>query len=95
MAQVFKNKIVGEVLEELFFEHEVGDTLVNAGLMSYKAVRDYQLWRQYRSLIPKELEEDNSFYREKGIARKSVMLNFKIKHESMFYRIIAGMERIA
>lgn len=93
MAQISKSKkIVGEVLEELFFKYEVGDKLVKHGLMDYLSIRNYQLWREYRSKIPKELEEDNSFYRAKGEARQQVMKAFRIKSIKTFYNAINLME---
>ncbi len=92
MAQTSNKKIVGEVLEELFFKHDVGDKLVQHGLMDYLSVRNYQLWREYRTLIPKEQEEDKSFYRIKGQARKAVMEAFRIKSKKTFYNAISTME---
>ncbi len=91
MAQTSK-KIVGEVLEELFFKHEVGDKLVKHGLMDYLSVRNYQIWREYRTLIPKEKEEYKSFYGAKGEARVQVMKAFRIKSKKTFYNAINLME---
>lgn len=92
MAAAFKKKTVGEVLEDLFFNHDIGDSLVKHGLMDYTSVRNYQIWTTYRAQIPKEMEEDNSFYRAKGEARKAVMLRFKIKSKKTFYDAIRTME---
>ena len=93
MAQISK-KIVGEVLEDLFFKHEIGDSLVKHGLMDYLCVRNYYMWREYRALIPKELEEDNSFHGEKGEARKKVMQSFRVKSKVTFYKAIKTMESV-
>ena len=49
MAQISK-KLVGEVLEDLFFKHEIGDSLVKHGLMDYLSVINYQMWREYREI---------------------------------------------
>ncbi len=84
-------KIVGEIIEDLLFKHDIGDRLVGCGVMSHLIIRDYQIWRQYRTLIPKELQEDIE-KKNKGSVVKKIMYEFRIKNKKTIYDAINKME---
>lgn len=82
--------IIGELIEVISFDHNVGDKLVKHGLMPYHAIRNYQVWREYRMLIPKDEEQDIE-RGKKTQSRECVMKRYRLTKKN-FYAIIKMME---
>jgi uncharacterized protein YijF (DUF1287 family) len=91
MVQVYDKMIVGELVENMIFNYELGDKLVECGLMSHLVIRNYQIWRTYRVAIPKDIQEDME-RKKKGIVVRKIMKDFRLKNKKTLYDAVNAME---